>query len=304
MFLLCSIQSVTLRQCATPHGSSSLASALTFVLRNQGRKRVHKARRVMKPIDDTGHELDAIFSVQPTSDGAYLILDSRGGPSGGRPPRNPDYGKALELLLHRLGQESAVLTGVEVYSRETIPRPVEERRIAPPDFPLPLALASLSDAERERFRNELGSASAAIGRSPERTSGGNPTKRLRLALEWADAIGRNGKDLEARLARALATLAEKPLPRLEQPTSDPDELESARVALNALYRLWGTRLRLHPHQVSRSLKWRLQNDSCVTPMLSLGSCTRLAAFAKSAVCLRRLRTSTVSHSSRFITCGL
>jgi hypothetical protein len=105
------------------------------------------------------------FFRRPTSDGAYLILESRG---GGRPPRNPDYSKALKLLLHRLGQGSAVLTDIEVYSRETIPLPIEERRITAPGFPLPLALASLSDAERERFRNELGSASAALGRQPEK----------------------------------------------------------------------------------------------------------------------------------------
>jgi len=192
----------------------------------------------VKPIDRTGRELDSIFSVEPTSGGVYLILESRGGPTGERPPRNSDYAKALELLLNRLGQESAVLTDVEVYSRETIPLPVEERRIEAPDFPRPLTLGSLTDAERERFRNQLGSASAALGRPPEKTSGGNPTKRLRLTLAWPAAVGRNKEDLEIHLAGTPTTSAEESLFRREHPTSDSDELvrrtRRAKRALQAL----------------------------------------------------------------------
>ena len=195
----------------------------------------------MKPIGDTGQELNANFSVEPTSDGAALFLKSRGGSTGGQPPRNPDYARALELLLHRLGQNSAVLTGIEVYSRETLVLPVEERRITAPDFPLPLALASLSDAERERFRNQVGSASAALGRAPEKTSGGNPTKQLRLALDWPAAVGRDAEELEALLARVPVAAAKEPHPRLEEPTSDPDELEKrVRREKLALKRLRGS----------------------------------------------------------------
>jgi hypothetical protein len=53
----------------------------------------------MKPIGDNGHELDAIFSVEPTSGGAHLILESRGGSRGGGSARNTDYAGALNLLL-------------------------------------------------------------------------------------------------------------------------------------------------------------------------------------------------------------
>ena len=118
----------------------------------------------MKPIDNNGRELDAIFSVDPTPEGAYVILESRGGSTGGRPPRNEDYAKGLELLLTRLGMNSATLIDVEVYSGVTKKWPIADRLIGSSSFSFPLPLASLTD--KSRFRNELGVASAALGRSP------------------------------------------------------------------------------------------------------------------------------------------
>lgn len=177
----------------------------------------------MKPIDNNGRELDAIFSVDPTPEGAYVILESRGGSTGGRPPRNEDYAKGLELLLTRLGMNSATLIDVEVYSGVTKKWPIADRLIGSSSFSFPLPLASLTD--KSRFRNELGVASAALGRSLEKTSGGNPTKRLRLTLEWPSAVGRSATELETLLARAPAASANDPPVKREEPTADPDELE-------------------------------------------------------------------------------
>jgi hypothetical protein len=124
------------------------------------------ARGIMKPIDDDGRELDAIFVVQPTASGAYLLLESRGGGEGGpHPPRNADYSSGLELLLVRLGREGAILTDVEVYSRITRDWSPERRRIAAPDFPFPVELKALRDLREFRF--QLGRASAALGRTGE-----------------------------------------------------------------------------------------------------------------------------------------
>ncbi|WP_051335372.1 HNH endonuclease [Methylocapsa acidiphila] len=195
----------------------------------------------MKPLDDKGHELDAIFTVEPAPDGAYLVIESRGGGEGGpRPPRNADYALGLELLLRRLGQESAKLTDVEVYSNVTRNWAAERRRISAPSFSFPLDLAALGNLER--FRHELGRESAALGRKPGK-KGGNPTKKLRLTLQWPDAIGRTAGELEDRLARnrGIAPADDRgsvPLHRSdaeptdyrtlqpEQPTSDPNELRN------------------------------------------------------------------------------
>jgi hypothetical protein len=66
----------------------------------------------MRPLADDGKLLDADFSIEegktdgeagPITNRFDLILESWGGPNpSGRPPRNPDYNRALELLLARL----------------------------------------------------------------------------------------------------------------------------------------------------------------------------------------------------------
>jgi hypothetical protein len=58
--------------------------------------------------DDDGRMLAAEFMIEP--DGTYLavIMHSRSGASGSRLPRNPDYNRALTLLLTRLGELDAI----------------------------------------------------------------------------------------------------------------------------------------------------------------------------------------------------
>ena len=165
----------------------------------------------MKPFDDDGHELDAIFRIEPLDDGGvYLVLESRGGGEGGpRPPRNADYAPALDLLLRRLGQRDATLRNVEVFSNVTSKWPAAERKIAAASFPLPVKLGAVSDFTR--LRHELGRESAALGRPPGKT-GGNPTKKLRLLLDWEDADHTElGVPIEAKLEAILAAVP--PIPK-------------------------------------------------------------------------------------------
>ena len=140
----------------------------------------------MKPFDDDGRELDAIFSIEDAGDGIVrLILESRGGADGGpKPARNADYAPALELLLRRLGERGALVQGVEVYSNVTKKWPPADRKIWASSFPMPIDLATVTDFAK--LRRELGRASAALGRQGSQT-GGNPTKRLRFSLKWDDA---------------------------------------------------------------------------------------------------------------------
>lgn len=153
----------------------------------------------MKPFDDEGRELDAIFSVQWAEDGTRVILESRGGAAEGpRAPRNAQYAEGLELLLRRMGEHGATLVDVEVYSRETQNLPIEQRRIAAPDFPFPIDLRTLDNPTA--LRKQLGRASAALGRR-EGQKGGNPTKRLRLTVVWPGIQGDPVRDVEKLLAR-------------------------------------------------------------------------------------------------------
>jgi hypothetical protein len=55
------------------------------------------------------------------TDGRHLalIMENRSGVSGSSPPRNPDYNRALTLLLSRLGSLDAILVDALVESRQT-----------------------------------------------------------------------------------------------------------------------------------------------------------------------------------------
>lgn len=153
----------------------------------------------MKPNDDSGRELDAIFTVEPAVNGMYLTLESRGGADGGpRPARNADYAPAMELLLRRLGLQGAVITGIEVYSGVTQHWPAEDRQVNLVEFPLPIQLGASFNVKA--FRLQLGRASAAMGR-PDGAAGGNRTKRMRFRLQWSQASGRTAVELEELLAR-------------------------------------------------------------------------------------------------------
>jgi hypothetical protein len=68
-------------------------------------------------LDGDGRRLDADYLAEP--DGSYiaLMMESRSGMSGSRPPRNPDYNQALTVPLMRLGQLKALLVDAVVDSR-------------------------------------------------------------------------------------------------------------------------------------------------------------------------------------------
>ena len=70
-------------------------------------------------VDDLGRALDAEYLVEVDDGHLALILASRSGMSGSRPPRNPDYNQALTVLLTRLGRLNTVLVDALVDSQHT-----------------------------------------------------------------------------------------------------------------------------------------------------------------------------------------
>ena len=152
----------------------------------------------MRLVDDRGRVLDAEYAVE--ADGSYLalIMDSRSGTSGSRPPRNPDYNQALIVLLERLAQLGAVLVDALVDSRHTQELGLQEsdRRL----ISAPIRLAG--DLRLEALRRRMGTAQAKIGQAPDATKGGNATKRIRLRLEVpGDPAGRCRPTWKARSRR-------------------------------------------------------------------------------------------------------
>ena len=121
----------------------------------------------MHLVDNDGRTLDAEYLIE--ADGGYLalIMESRSGMSGRRAPRNPDYNRALTVLLARLGMLSAVLIDAVVDSRYTqdLGLPEAARRLI--QAPIRLALEPDADA----LRRHLGTAQTKIAQAPDATKG-------------------------------------------------------------------------------------------------------------------------------------
>ena len=133
----------------------------------------------MQLVDDYGRAMDAEYLVEADGGHLALIMESRSGMSGRRAPRNPDYNRALTILLARLGKLNAVLVDALVDSRHTqdLGLPEADRRLI--QAPIRLALEPDADALRRR----LGTAQAKIAQAPDATKGGNSTKRIRLRVD-------------------------------------------------------------------------------------------------------------------------
>jgi hypothetical protein len=151
-------------------------------------------------VDDLGRVLDAEYLVEADDGHLALILASRSGMSGSRPPRNPDYNRALTVLLTRLGLLDAVLVAALVDSRHTqqLGVPEASRRLI--KAPIRLALEPDMDALRRR----MGTAQARIAQAPGATKGGNATKRIRLRVDVPDYRPGDADHLAAVLAAPIA----------------------------------------------------------------------------------------------------
>lgn len=167
------------------------------------------------PRDEKGDELDAKYSVESLKDGFDLVIESRGGSTGGRPPRNTDYAPALVSHLRRMARVGMVLDDLQVASSEAMRLPENMRQIRPLGYTLPLELVTVSDFDELRL---------AIGRATgehetKSKKGGNRTKRLRLRVRWPDASSMSADSIANMLANSDDS---------EVPTEDPKEL-SERV---------------------------------------------------------------------------
>jgi len=180
----------------------------------------------VKPIDATGKELDANYTVETTELGFDLILESRGGGVGGpRPVRNGSYGPALTLLLERMAARGMTLATVQLASTRSVKMSPEERVLDLKSYLFPIQLSGVAHAEELRLA--IGRSSAITGQKPG-AKGGNSNKRLRLVVGWAPAVGSSAAQIAKLLALPDAG-AVPPAILSEAPTDDPFVLEQ-RVA--------------------------------------------------------------------------
>lgn len=162
--------------------------------------------RGVQATDDTGVVLNAVFEIEPDSDGLALVMKSKSGRSSRYPDGiNPRYNHTLELLLSRLRDLGAVLERGIVDSSRVRNLPEQERTI----LEAPVVLADVEDIEQ--FRKQLGRAQGRIGKS----SDGNNTKQIRLTLR---VPGYTVRDAD-RLARDLAQPPHRPADPVKLPAA-------------------------------------------------------------------------------------
>ncbi|MDR6308118.1 5-methylcytosine-specific restriction protein A [Pacificitalea manganoxidans] len=165
-----------------------------------------------KPLDERGNELDSNFSIKVRPDAFDVFMESQGGSTGGQPPRNTDYAKALAQHLARLAEHNLTLLEVQVASAPAEKMPEEDRIIEPSGYRFPLALSGVHDFNDLRLA--LGREVAAFNNM--RGPGGNPTKRICLRVQWPGASSTSEKELTNILVGQ---------PPVEAPTADPNELQ-------------------------------------------------------------------------------
>ena len=129
--------------------------------------------------DEAGVELDAEASIEWTGAAGRLVIESRG------PQRNPDYIPALHVMVTRLARQRATLREIAVVSSRALQLPAHERRLRLADHPYPISLTSVADGDR--LARAIRAAAAAFGRPEGAPLGGNPTKRLQIEFNLAEA---------------------------------------------------------------------------------------------------------------------
>jgi 5-methylcytosine-specific restriction protein A len=153
----------------------------------------------MRLIDDRGRVLAAEYTVEPDEPHLAVLWESR----SGRPERNPDYNRALTVLLTRLSHLDAVLVDALVDSRRTqeLALPESERRL----IAVPIRLASEPDIDA--LRRRLGATQARVGRQRYPAGPrGNPTRRIRLRLQVPGYQPGDAARLAETLARPLTSV--------------------------------------------------------------------------------------------------
>jgi len=130
--------------------------------------------------DSEGSPLNATLSIECNAE-FDLIVHSRG---GGKPPSNPDYLPALQILLERLAAQRATIHDITVdshYALRHYPQAADRRL----DLPFPLSLKGSTDCLD--LQRQISRAQPPVARRPDTTRGGNPTKRIRIRVSCPTA---------------------------------------------------------------------------------------------------------------------
>ncbi|MDX2064102.1 MAG: hypothetical protein SFX74_00005 [Fimbriimonadaceae bacterium] len=145
---------------------------------------------------DGGLPVDATVRFAVSGSDWTLTFESRGGSASSGTAVNPDYARALELVLERFGTLGATLIRAYLDTDRVRDHAENDRMIAVEGMPYPVRLTGVNADE---FRRKLQRAAAAMFRAPDAApTGGNPTRRITLIVQshtpYPDAVRtlRNG----------------------------------------------------------------------------------------------------------------
>jgi hypothetical protein len=151
-------------------------------------------------------EMQAEFSVVSAGPGIAIYLESRGGRG-----RNPDYNQRLHQIIERLASVSATISEITVESTQTSALAPEKKRLSMPGYTYPFPLRQGIDVRELRL--SIGRAQEPVGQETN-TTGGNRTKRIRIAATPPEAMNSSPEEWEQFLAGASPAPAVQTVPVL------------------------------------------------------------------------------------------
>ena len=136
-----------------------------------------KADRKLEIFNDRGEKVGATCEIQPAGKNWAITLHSRGGKIGTPSARNPGYQKGLRLIFERLSKNSATILEASLDSSRSRTLSLKEKQLL---NDLPRKLGRLSNTTS--IAKELMAAAVKIKTTDKKTTGGNPTKKIRIVF--------------------------------------------------------------------------------------------------------------------------
>lgn len=136
-----------------------------------------KVNRKLNIFDDEGGKVGSTCEISPDGKNWVITLHSRGGKIGGPSERNPGYKRGLELIFERLAENQATIIQALLDSAPSQTLSLKKRQLLKN---IPKKLNRSSDAIP--LAKELMAAAVKIKTTDKKTTGGNPTKKIRIVF--------------------------------------------------------------------------------------------------------------------------